>query len=614
MLDLLTEIILKRDLRPVFQPIIDMRNAHIVGYEGLIRGPSNSLLHAPANLFHAARRYGMAQELERLCVLLTIEGFARIDPPGKLFLNLSPAALKDGILGEDLLLHALRRERMTRNRVIIEITESEPTDDFACLVDAAMRHRDVGFEIAMDDLGEGFSSLRLWSELRPHFVKVDKHFIQGIHQDPVKLQFVRSIQQIAENSNSRVVAEGIETRSELRIVRDLGIDCGQGYFLGRPEPNPARVLSAEAASCFSHGEISVFPQIRPLTPEKVSAAKLAVNVSAVSPKTRSETVLAMLLDQPQLHAVPVVENGVPVGIINRTSLVDRFSRIYTRELFGRRPCSLFMDPDPLVVDRNTPLEELSRLVVNKGKNSFSDGFVVTHNGEYFGIGTGYDLMREINEMQISAARYANPLTLLPGNVPIAEHAERLLEGSISFAACYFDLDHFKPFNDKYGYRKGDDVIQRSARILTDCCDEDRDFVGHVGGDDFIVLFQSEDWQERCRAIIGHFDRMVRQLFTREHVAEGGYYGEDRRGNRVFFPLLAVSIGAVSVEPGMFLSSHELSAAAAEAKKMAKRIDGSSLFVERRASYPKNGELFPDSVGPDQAGSCEATATGAIPLP
>jgi len=593
MLDLLTEIIQKRDLRAVFQPIIDMHNANIIGYEGLIRGPSNTQLHAPTKLFHTAKQYGLAHQLERLCVQTTIEGFARLDPPGKLFLNLSPAALKEGILGEDALLETLRKVRLTRNRVIIEITESDPTDNFRDLIDAAMQHRDAGFEIAMDDLGEGFSSLRLWSELRPHFVKVDKHFIQGIHLDPVKLQFVRSIQQIAENSNSKVVAEGIESRSELMIVKDLGIACGQGHFIGRPEPNPTRTLSAEAVSCLTGGEISVFPQIRPSTPGKTPAEILVIDAPSVSPKTRSETVLNLLLDQPHLHAVPVVENCIPVGIINRTSLVDRFSRIYTRELFGRRPCSLFMDPDPLIVDRNTPLEELSRLVVNKGKNSFSDGFIVTHNGEYLGIGTGYDLMREFSEMQISAARYANPLTMLPGNVPIAEHAERLLESNVNFAVCYCDLDHFKPFNDMYGYRKGDEVIQSSARILTECCDPERDFVGHIGGDDFIILFQSTDWHQRCEVILGRFDRMARQLFKPEHLAQGGYYGEDRRGNRVFFPLLTLSIGAVSVEAGLFSNAHELSATAAEAKRLAKRVEGSSLFVERRVPCPKNGELFPD---------------------
>lgn len=594
MLDLLSEILLNRSLHPVFQPIVDMRNARIIGYEGLIRGPADSLLHAPVDLFQAAKNHGLTDALERQCVLTVIEAFARLDLPVKLFLNLSPAALVSGILEQDAVHDVLRKHRLTRNRIIIEITESEPTLNFAPLIKAALRHRDAGFEIAMDDLGEGFSSLRLWSELRPHFVKVDKHFVLGIHQDPVKLQFVRSIQQIAENSASRVVAEGIETRADLMILLDLGIACGQGYFIGRPETQPLPAISQEAAACLSHNStISIYPQGGAGLLASASADRLAMNAPTVSPKSRSETVLNLLLTQPNLHAIPVVDNRIPVGIINRTALVDRFSRVYTRELFGRRACSLFMDADPLIVDRYTPLEELSRLVVNKGKNSFSDGFILTDNGEYFAIGTGYDLMREISQMQIDAARYANPLTLLPGNVPINEHAERLIQGKVAFAACHCDLDHFKPLNDMYGYRKGDEVIQASARIMADGCDPDRDFLGHIGGDDFIILFQSSDWQQRCQSILDRFDAMLRQFFKSEHLAQGGYYGEDRRGNRVFFPLLALSIGAVNVEPGAFSNVHEISAVAAEAKKLAKRMEGSSLFVERRAPCPVNGELFPD---------------------
>jgi EAL domain-containing protein (putative c-di-GMP-specific phosphodiesterase class I)/GGDEF domain-containing protein len=591
--ELLTDILSQRRLYPVFQPIVDMRSAVIIGHEALIRGPADGALHAPMQLFPCAASHGLLLALERQCVLAAIAAFADFESSGKLFLNLSPAALLGGILGEDAVLEMLRRKRLTRNRIIIEITESEATQNLAALVDAARQHRDAGFEIALDDLGAGFSSLRLWSELRPQYVKVDQHFIRGIHLDPVKMQFVRSIQQIAENSQSLVVAEGIETLAEFKLIQDLGIACGQGYFIGRPAAQPLSAIDPQAAACVLQASISIYPQGGSGLLGKFSADKLTMNAPTVSPKSRSETVLNLLLAQPELHAIPVVENRIPVGIINRTALVDRFSRIYTRELFGRRPCSIFMDTDPLIVDRHTPLEELSRLVVNKGKRSFSDGFILTDRGEYFGIGTGYDLMREISRMQVHAARYANPLTLLPGNVPITEHAERLIERQVAFAACHCDLDHFKPLNDQYGYRKGDEVIQACARILVEGCDPERDFVGHIGGDDFIVLFQSADWQERCQSILARFDAMVRQFFKPEHLAQGGYYGEDRRGNKVFFPLLALSIGAVNAEAGAFSNAHELSAVAAEAKKLAKRMEGSSLFVERRAPYPASGELFPD---------------------
>jgi diguanylate cyclase (GGDEF)-like protein len=240
-----------------------------------------------------------------------------------------------------------------------------------------------------------------------------------------------------------------------------------------------------------------------------------------------------------------------------------------------------MDADPLIVDKATRISELSELVVRKGKTAFTQGFIVTAEGRYLGLGSGFDLMREVTEMQIVAARYANPLTGLPGNVPIQEHMERLLLNEQPFVAAYFDLDQFKPYNDIYGFRRGDDIIQLLARILRDSCNPELDFIGHIGGDDFVVLFQSRDWEIRCRSMLALFDQRRLALFNPEHVVAGGYRSEDRRGAMAFHALVSLSIGAVLIDSAHFHHYHEVARAASEAKHMAKRIDGSSLFVDQR---------------------------------
>ena len=284
--------------------------------------------------------------------------------------------------------------------------------------------------------------------------------------------------------------------------------------------------------------------------------------------------------------MPVVKDGMPVGLINRHSMVDRFARPYRRELYGRRACSHFMDTSPLIVDHAISVQELGRLISRSARHHMTDGFIVTEGGRYAGIGLSHDLMALITEMQIRAARYANPLTQLPGNVPIDEHIARLLEGGVRFAAAYCDLDRFKPFNDVYGYRQGDDMIRLLAETLLHHCDGTLDFVGHIGGDDFLVLFQSADWRARCERVIGHFEDHSRHLFSDEDLARGGILTEDRRGQRVLHALPSLSIGVVPAEPGSFHSHHEISTAAAEAKKQAKKLPGSTLFVERR--QPEGG--------------------------
>lgn len=578
----LREIIQRRLLTALFQPIISMGSGEIIGYEGLIRGPSNTPLHAPLALFRAAAEQSLTVEVEHLCRQVVLENFVRLDLPGKLFLNVSPEALLECNARRGETLDFIQNIGLRPDRVIIELTENQPTYDYNKLREAVRHYRGMGFEIAIDDLGEGFSSLRLWSELHPEYVKIDMHFIQGINLDPVKLQFVRSIQQIAENSNSRVIAEGIETQAELLVIKDLGIAFGQGYHIARPNGSPPVRLSAEVAASLGQAGVSVYPQKNRVSQKTVSALKLMRACPAVTPETQNDVVYEMFIADADLQALAVVEGGAPVGLINRHALIDRFARPYRRELYGKKSCTKLMDPAPFVVEKDMSIQDVSCAIVEADRRHLSNGIIITDRGQYLGMATGHDLVREITQMQMHAARYANPLTQLPGNVPINEHIERLLQGGASFHACYCDLDHFKPFNDIKGYRKGDDMIQLTGKLLSEVCDPDRDFIGHIGGDDFIILFQSADWEARCHRALTSFEQNVSVFFSDQDRARGGYESEDRQGQRVFHPLATLSIGAVRVEAGMCDSHHEISAAAAEAKKQAKRIAGNSLFVERRA--------------------------------
>jgi diguanylate cyclase (GGDEF)-like protein len=211
------------------------------------------------------------------------------------------------------------------------------------------------------------------------------------------------------------------------------------------------------------------------------------------------------------------------------------------------------------------------------------GYIITDRGHYHGMGSGHDLLREITQMQIAAARYANPLTHLPGNVPINEQIDQLLESGTPFCACYFDLDHFKPYNDVYGFRKGDEIIKLTSKLLLEEVHPELDFVGHIGGDDFIALFKSDDWEQRCHRLLEKFALAVTAHFEDEDVLRGGIEAEDRQGNRTFHPITSLSIGAVLVDPEKFHSHHEVAAATSSAKKQAKKILGNSLFLNRRTA-------------------------------
>lgn len=572
----LERIISERRLQPVFQPIVDLQTGAVLGFEGLIRGPSDSPLHSPVNLFEHATRCGMSVMLDRTCRRVNTERFAELDLPGFLFLNINPETLlaPDHRPGETVAF--LARIGLPAERIIIELTETHPNCSYLALKEATRHYRESGFRIALDDLGEGFSNLRLWSELRPDFVKLDKHFVQNIQNDPLKEQFVRSMVDIARESGAMLVAEGIESPAELRTLRNLGVTYGQGYLIGRPLSIPALELQASI-----DGVVWTGTRNRNTLRQTPVAGELLIEAMALSLKDNNETAYQHFAGDPELFAIPVLEDGVPVGLLRRQHFLESFARPFNRELYGKKSCRVMMEKHPLIVNADMNIHDLSNLVVSSGQKYLTDGFIITENGQYLGMGTGFDLMRKITELQISAARYANPLTGLPGSVPINETIDRLLEAELPFVAAYADLDNFKPFNDLYGYAAGDELIELLGGLMVDLADSERDFVGHVGGDDFVLLLQSPDWALRLEMLTRRFDEEVRAYFEPRHLEAGGFDVLDRRGELTFFPLTSLSLGVLRVKSGRYRTYHEVASSMADAKKMAKKMAGSSIFIERR---------------------------------
>lgn len=580
------EILEKELVTAVFQPIVSLATAEIIGYESFTRGPSNSPFHPFPNLFNEAKKHNLQFRLESLGHRNCLRGFSRLNLPGKIFLNFTPECLIQSDFSDSNLEGYIKEFDFVPDQVIIELTESHPGCEKNIFLEAVNHYHSRNFNIAMDDLGEGFSTLRLWLDLRPEFVKIDKFFIHNIAIDELKREFIQSMVQIAKKAGTKIIAEGIENQADLLTTQKLGIDYGQGYLLGLPSEIPVEMISEDIAAVIlndktvGHSELNgKFP---PGFQQSLVACDLVKKMDFVPPDMISEEVYQIFMHKLDLHSLPIIDkDNIPVGIINRQSMIDRFARPYRRELYGKKPCVLLLDPQPLIVEGKTTVQELSKLVVNAGRRILIDGFIVTENGRYVGMGEGSDLLQKITEMQIAAARYANPLTQLPGNVPIQQEVTKLFRQQVRFACVYIDLDHFKPFNDHYGFEQGDHVIILMGNVLSAIINPDLDFLGHIGGDDFICLFQSEDWEIKCRQALKEFDKEAAKLFLPEDIRNKGYFTEDRQGNMVRHPLLSVSMGAIEVGPGCFSSYHELAEASAGTKKMAKKIQGSSLYIDQR---------------------------------
>ena len=238
----ISEVVREARVSTLFQPIVDPRTRGVCGFEALARGPSDSWLHAPQNLFEAARRSGLRLELDFLCIQNAFRRFVAARVAGQLFVNVSPDSIYEDSRFASRFLSYAQEAGLSPNRCVIELTEESLLDDYARLRSTLQRLRDAGCEIAIDDLGAGSSGLRTWSELKPDFVKIDRYFVSGIDADKTKLEFVRSILDMGRAIGCRVIAEGVETERECRELVDLGLDRLQGHLFGRPSVAPMAVL------------------------------------------------------------------------------------------------------------------------------------------------------------------------------------------------------------------------------------------------------------------------------------------------------------------------------------------------------------------------------------
>jgi GGDEF domain-containing protein len=189
----------------------------------------------------------------------------------------------------------------------------------------------------------------------------------------------------------------------------------------------------------------------------------------------------------------------------------------------------------------------------------------------------------------------HPTTRLPGTPQIERDINDRIRRGETFAVCYADLDHFKEFNDRYGYNEGDGVIKLLSRILRDivkghCSDG---FVGHIGGDDFIFNVPFDSMRIVCEEIIEIFDELIPYQYTEEDRRAGYFLGRDRRGNIVWVPLMTLSIGVVTNQQRTFAHTARVSELATEMKSFAKKLPGSVYAVDRRSDA--RGTYFGQSI-------------------
>jgi EAL domain-containing protein (putative c-di-GMP-specific phosphodiesterase class I)/GGDEF domain-containing protein len=578
-----------------FQPIFSAMTGEVHGYEALTR-----LIEMPPHgcdigqLFDSAQQAGIISSLDMLCQKNAFRqaaelGFAQQNT--FLYVNICPASLMHPDQEAGMTDQLAGTLGIAKERVVIEITEQAAISNYELFKRSVDHYRSRGYKIAIDDFGAGYGGLKMLSIIEPDYVKVDRHFISGIDTDSFKYNLVDALATVCHKLGIAVIAEGIERPEELDVVSRFGIELLQGFLLERPGP----ALSRRGIALPARQEETL-----PCSETALAVCTIGAIAKHVEPLTPDQPLLTahrrFMADQ-ALQGIPIVDRNRLVGMLSRKRFLEQ--QMIGPYGYGLALSTLHtiqegLEYDFLAVDAALPIESVVQRIQTRRGIDLGDDLGVTKNGKYLGTVAINDLLAAITQKSLQLAKGANPLSGLPGNAFIERTLTQLISQKVGFAACYIDIDDFKPYNDCYSFEKGDSVIKTLGELIVECVgnkgDDRLPFVGHIGGDDFIAVTRPHLAQAVCRQIIDEFEKLL-ILFHGPSAYDLGYYkARDRQGAERQLSLMSLSIGIVSTDDCAVDSYGELATLVSGVKRAAKARHGSAIVLNRRGAAKKDETL------------------------
>ena len=376
----------------------------------------------------------------------------------------------------------------------------------------------------------------------------------------------------------------IQSREEYEFVLSQQIPYVMGSYISAPQRDINRLSSLPADLMkVPENKTSAVPGVRhqSFAPAMPPVGRITSTTAVLTFQSTGSQAKDLFAANPLLEGIVVIsEDDTALGLVMREQFYRNLSRQYGYEIFMSRPIALIMVPTPLVVAAQTPIDEVGEMAMRRSQERLYDYVVVQKEGRYHGVVSIRELLINISEMNVNIAKYANPLTGLPGNKLIDERISQALQLD-TCTLLYLDLNHFKAYNDLYGFKKGDEMLRALGNILQKSLllnNEMDGFLGHIGGDDFVILLTHYRYESLCRQIIQEFDAAI-SLFYRSSDLQRGYLIAKNRNNQdERTPLVSLSITAITNELFQFNSMDHLTMAAALGKKICKQTTGSHLHA------------------------------------
>jgi diguanylate cyclase (GGDEF)-like protein len=601
-----------------YQPKMDINGTDIHGMEALVRWhrPGHGII-PPDKFIPVAEENG---QIVRLGTWVLKEACRQNRawqdsglPKLKVAVNLSARQLRDNAF-VPLVMQILAETGLDPHYLELELTESALMGDGNDTVCKLLRLKELGISISVDDFGTGYSSLSYLKHLPIDTIKVDRSFVRDIVNDSDDAAIVDAIVAMAHSLKLNVIAEGVETREQLDFLRKRNCQQVQGYYFARPLD--ALQFEAFIVQGMSVGDVTISTSDVPAdavylelnTSHNVSAktdpdfapqivaslnefiGDISIPVLPANPGDNLATILKRFQIEPSLLVLPVVDDGHAVGIINRSTFLEE--HIIGMNGFGfhinhSRKMRDLMAPVKLSFETNVSIKDAAQAIQLQDMDVRVDNICVTHSGVYHGVVDVNRFISAITDINLTLAKGANPLTGLPGNESIQrEINERIMTGD-GFDIAYVDIDNFKPYNDYYGFQRGDVVIKAIGEIISGVARSSdvgfSCFCGHIGGDDFIIITGAHHAEYISALVIKALDEHLPMFHGEDDFAAGRYSAVNRKGEQETFGLLSISIGIVNTRLTPVTSYAQLASISTEVKKAAKRLPGSSMVINRRIS-------------------------------
>ncbi|WP_435228698.1 EAL domain-containing protein [Streptomyces sp. Tue6028] len=518
-------------VRFAFQPVVNLTTGGVSALEILARPEAGDILAQ-------ARR---DPELDGRLAALAIRAAARKETLLPLHVNVFAGTLAD-LGGLAALREAVREAGRLPWEVTVDIGPPYTHVPQHALLEAVTAVRAEGFRICADGVGDGDVPLRLLTDLAPELMKLDVSLL-------TRPAAVRAMRTLCEQLGALLSVEGVETESQCAAAVSAGAQLAQGDLFAPPARLPAADVYVPALSP-AH---SASPRSGPSVRQFVRPAALLPAMASAG------QVRALLTGSPEVSGVLLVNaSGVPVRSVHRSRFLLSMSARYGHALYADRPAAKLGDP-PRTVGVDATAWEVLDVVADGDRDRTSDDVaVVDRYGRCVGVVRLADLVRALAESRVEEAAALNPLTRLPGSDAITGEVDRRIADGRLFALSWLDVDHFKQVNDGAGFAAGDELIRSVGRALQHAA-SGATRVGHIGGDDFLVLADPDT-----------LDPLATSLLDAPWSAGGR--------------AITLSLATVLCAPGSVTDHRQAAACLAPLKKAAKALNGAS-WVLGRAGLP-----------------------------